>query len=58
MTGSGEFASVPEACRAAICEADSVTPDADANFYSKAHAIYAAIYPVLRPIYIEIARLA
>jgi hypothetical protein len=31
---------------------------AEASFYAKAHRIYGAIYPALRPIYTRIAGLA
>src|SRR5580658_8950526 len=58
MVGSGEFGSVPEACRATIREADSVSPDGDSAFYAKAHRVYAELYRALRPIYAEISRLA
>src|SRR5580700_5078820 len=58
MVGSGEFASVQEACRAVICETDSVSPDGDAAFYAKAHHVYAGLYGSLKPAFAEIARLA
>lgn len=55
MTGTGEFASVPEACAATIREADCITPQpAGTAVYSKAHAIYRALYPALAPIYSRI----
>jgi xylulokinase len=52
LVGSGEFASVPEVCRAVIREVDSVEPQAPAaGLYRRGHAVYQALYPALRPIY-------
>src|SRR5205807_4599550 len=48
LTGTGAYASVPEACRTAIRETASVCP-ADAAYYAKAHRVYQSIYPALRP---------
>jgi len=59
LAGSGEFGSVSEVCGEAIRETDSVSPaPADAAFYEKAHQVYCALYPVLKPIYGRIAELA
>jgi len=58
LAGSGEYASVPEVCHAAIHEIESVEPCApDAEFYSHAHKVYQALYPALKPIYAGIAML-
>ena len=57
MVGSGEFGSVPEACRATIRETESVGPDADAAFYEKGHRVYASLYAALQPAFREIAGL-
>ncbi len=57
MVGGGEFGGVPEACRALIREAESVTPGADAAYYAKAHRVYAELYPALKPVYAAIAAL-
>ena len=55
-TGTGEFANVPEACEASIQESDGSLPrSAESALYSKAHHIYRALYPALRPIYSQIA---
>ena len=55
---SGEYSSVPEMCRVAIRETDSVTPDAgEAAFYTRAHRVYQSMYPALKPICAEIAAL-
>lgn len=54
MVGTGEFASVPEACRAAIRETQSVSPDSEAEFYEKGHRVYAALYPALQRAFREI----
>lgn len=52
MVGTGEYASVPEACAATIREADSVEPRAEESaLYSRAHDVYCALYPALRPLY-------
>ncbi len=58
LAGTGAYASVPEVCRAAIRETQSVSPDeSDASFYEKGHRIYQALYPALQPIYGQIAEL-
>jgi xylulokinase len=57
LAGTGEYGSVPEVCRAAIRETESVSPGADAEFYAKAHRVYQALYPALQPIYGQIAGL-
>ena len=55
MTGTGEFASVPEACAATIREAESINPRTmEAITYAKAYETYRALYPALRPIYARI----
>ncbi len=56
MVGTGQYASVPEACGATIREADSVVPRAaESSVYAKGHQIYQALYPALRPICARIA---
>ncbi len=58
LAGTGAYASVPEVCRIAIRETESVCPDArDAAFYEKSHHVYQALYPALKPIYSQIAEL-
>ena len=58
LAGTGAYGSVPEVCRAAIREVDSEQPrPADAAFYARAHKIYQALYPALKPIYGQIAAL-
>jgi xylulokinase len=57
MVGTGEFAGVPEACRAVIRETASIAPDADANFYENGHRVYVSLYPALRAAFGEIAAL-
>jgi xylulokinase len=52
MVGTGEFATVPEACRATIREAESVMPRAAESYaYVQGYEIYRALYPVLRPVF-------
>jgi xylulokinase len=56
LTGTGTYASVPEACHAAIRETASASPDpADASFYGKAHQVYQSLYPALKPVCAAIA---
>src|SRR5208283_4533596 len=58
LAGNGEYASVPEVCRAAVRETESVAPRAaDAAFYEKAHRVYQGLYPALQPVYRQIAAL-
>jgi xylulokinase len=58
LAGTGEYASVPEVCRAAIRETESVSPSAaSVAFYERAHRVYQALYPALKPIYGQIAGL-
>jgi xylulokinase len=57
LAGTGEYGSVPEVCRAAIRECESVEPGPDAAHYAKAHKVYQALYPALKPIYGQIAGL-
>jgi xylulokinase len=52
MTGTGTFASVPEACKAAIREVESVQPrPSESERYARVHEIYQSLYPTLRPFY-------
>ncbi|HUK18258.1 MAG TPA: xylulokinase [Bryobacteraceae bacterium] len=58
LAGTGEYAGVPEVCRAAIRETASVSPlDADVAFYRAAHRVYQSLYPALKPVYAQIAAL-
>jgi xylulokinase len=58
LAGTGAYGSVPEVCRAAIRETESVSASAqDAAFYEKGHAVYGALYPALKPIFGRIAAL-
>jgi xylulokinase len=50
MTGSGHFASVPEACRATVREVARLTPQNQA-FYTAQHARYQSLYPALAPFF-------
>ena len=50
MVGTGQFASVHEACAAAIQEVDSVEPRAeDAPIYDRAYQNFQDLYPALKP---------
>ena len=55
---SSEYGSVPETCKTAIRETESVTPDpAEAAYYAKAHRVYQSLYPALKGICSDIAQL-
>jgi xylulokinase len=57
MVGTGEFADVPEACRATIRETDSQPPrSSEVHTYARGYAIYRTLYPALRPFYAQIAQ--
>jgi xylulokinase len=56
LVGTGEFASVPEVCRAAIREVETIEPDAgQARAYTERHSIYQSLYPALRSFYRSVA---
>jgi len=58
LVGTGVYPSVPEVCRHAIRETDSVMPSgAESDFYQSGHSLYASLYPALKPIFQRIARL-
>lgn len=52
MTGTGEFASVPEACAATVREAESIEPRRqEAAAYASAWQRYRKLYPALRHLF-------
>lgn len=52
MTGTGEFASVPEACAATIREAESINPrTGESGVYEQGYRTYRALYPALRRLF-------
>ena len=54
MTGTGEFASVPEACAATIREAESINPqEAESVVYAEGYRTYRALYPALKAALME-----
>jgi len=58
QVATGEYGSVPEVCRAAIREVNSVEPQpAAAGFYRRGHVVYQSLYPALRPFYSSVASL-
>jgi xylulokinase len=58
MVGTGEFSTVPEACRANLRETQSLAPSAPAsNIYAGGYETYRALYPALRPIYARIGEI-
>ena len=52
MVSTGEFATVPEACRAAVREAGTVDPED--HGYARRHTIYQSLYPALKPFYLNL----
>ena len=59
LTGfAAASAAVPEVCRAAIREVDSVSPrPSEAGVYDRSHTVYRALYPALKPLYGRIEKL-
>jgi len=58
LVASGEYATVPEVCRAAIREVHTVDPRPESSeFYRRGHAIYQLLYPALQPFYGALASL-
>ena len=56
MVGTGEYASVPEACAATIRESDCVMPRAaESDVYAKGHELYRGLYTALSPLYPRMA---
>ena len=52
MVATGEFASVPEVCKAVVRETSSLTPRSlDSKQYGQSHKIYQSLYPALKPFY-------
>ncbi len=52
QVGTGAYASVPEVCRAAIREVDSVSPSMkNVETYRRGHDVFKALYPALKPLY-------
>ncbi len=52
MVGTGQYASVKEACRAVIREASSTGPrPAESEIYRRAYQTYTGLYPALRPLF-------
>jgi xylulokinase len=59
LAGTGAYGSVPEVCRNTIRETESVSPRAaETAYYAKAHGVYQALYPALKPIFAKIAELS
>jgi xylulokinase len=58
LVGTGVYSSVPEVCRVAIREVESLDPrPAETEFYVRGHAVYRALYPALKDIYRRIEAL-
>jgi xylulokinase len=58
LAGTGEYGSVTEVCHNTIRETESVAPRAEeTEYYGRAHGVYRALYPALKPIFGRIAKL-
>ena len=58
LVGTGEYGSVPDVCRNAIRETESVAPrPVETAYYGRAHGVYKALYPALKPIFGQIAEI-
>jgi len=58
LAGTGAYGSVPEVCKVAIRETESVEPvTPDTEMYARGHKVYRSLYPALRSVYREIADL-
>ncbi len=54
LVGTGEYATVPEVCRAAVRIVETVEPRAEAvRLYAEGHRKYQALYPALRGMWRE-----
>lgn len=52
LAGTGEYASVPEACEAVVRQVSIVDPRPhEQALYSRGYEVYRMLYPTLRPIY-------
>jgi xylulokinase len=51
MVGTGEYSSVPEACKTVLREADSLLPrKIESELYGASHKTYQSLYPALRSV--------
>jgi xylulokinase len=51
LVGTGEFASVPEACTAVLVERETVLPGpAETGLYRKGHQTFQSLYPAMRSV--------
>jgi len=58
MVGTGEYSSVPEACKTVLRETDSLLPqNTESKFYARAHKSYQSLYPALRPFFVRMTTL-
>ena len=55
LAGTGEYGSVPEVCRAAIHETESVQPQT-ATPYTQGHKTYQSLYPALKNFFTIVAK--
>ena len=52
LVGTGEYASVPEVCRATIREVERIEPEPDqVGAYADRYHVYGSLYPALRMFY-------
>jgi xylulokinase len=58
LAGTGANGSVPDVCRHTIRETESVSPrPQESAYYARAHEVYRALYPALKPVFGRIAEL-
>lgn len=55
LVGTGAYASVPEACRVAIHETESIEPQSGTP-YARGHEIYQSLYPALKNFFTIVAK--
>ena len=52
MVGTGQYDTVTEACQTLIHEKERICPQPrESQIYGRAHQLYTALYPTLKPIY-------
>ena len=51
MAGTGEYASIPQACDAVIREQSRTDPGLNVPAYAQGHLVYQSLYPALKGIF-------
>jgi len=56
MVATGEYSTVPEACRTIVQEKESLEPRGEeAKIYEAGHGVYGSLYPALKPLFPRMA---